>query len=127
MKCLSTALLVLCACFPAFAQNPVSVDGELRAIDAQLIPTSATDILTKTVNVFGIALTNEGASGTTCIVVDKQGTPRSLLGSAAAPLSIASGTSYVVSYGFRRRALGGITWSCAANTVTGYILYELPH
>ncbi len=111
----------------AAAQNgPVARDGEDRAIDNALVPTSPTDVITKTVNIKGIVLNNNSSTDTTCYLLDKQGTPREILGSAAAPITVSGSSQIIVAYSFKRRAIGGVTWACAANTVTGYISYEQP-
>lgn len=106
--CLSLALLFL----PVVAQQDAPYqhlkDGDYGP---SYLTTTPTDILTRTVFVTELDLTNESASTVTVDVLDKQGSPVPLLKG----VSIAAKTAYVVKYE-GRRATGGLTVSASANS-----------
>ncbi len=95
------------------------------------MPTTGTDLCTATdqaacktnrsVYVTSIMLSEESGAGDTCYIVDRQATPRGILGTAAHPQTI-NGT-FVISLPYRL-AINGLTWGCTNGTVTGYVTYE---
>lgn len=103
-------------------QGDLRFAASQKEIDPQFVPNSLTTILAATVYVNEITLTNESASDATCYAVDVTN-GRSIIGSSTAPLTVATGTTFVIDFK-GRKAPGGVKWACsAANAVTGYIMY----
>jgi hypothetical protein len=119
---LSLLLLGAAAYGQVTARYLVSEQNKREKIVEQgpsLVPLAATDIASTTTWVYMVTLTNESAGAVTCSIVDKQTTPRALVGPS---LSIAANTTYVISFPEGRKMPSGITWSCSSGTVvTGYV------
>ena len=121
-----------------FAQSatPVSrssIKGSWEEVGPVAIPTTDTDLITSTRWIASMTLTNMTGADVSCRVIDKQGTPLGMFGSAAARATITNGTALRWEYsreGDRNirttsyKMIGGITWSCSAAGVVAFIVWE---
>jgi hypothetical protein len=76
----------------------------------QRVPNSATDISTTDSWVCQIVFTNITASAVTFTVKDKATTPKYLIGSASAGVTVAVGTTYLFTAPYCVKMTGGVTW-----------------
>lgn len=125
--------LILAAAMPAQGPVPKPTQyGFTGEWGPALIPTTGTAICiaqqsdncttTKTFWITKLTLTNQANAADTCYLQDKEGTPVGFLGLAAAPVTIAASTTYViVSPG--EKMVGGATWACTAGTVSARLQY----
>lgn len=102
--------------FPIFFGAPL-------IIDAQLVPSSPTDLVVGDCSLFRIELTNETTDLVTVTIQDKQGTPRAWI----KDVPIAPNSVYGGFWIEGRRFLGGVRWSASqASAITGYIIGVKP-
>ncbi len=116
MKTISIIVaLLLLACVVLAAPPGASVAP-------QYVPATDTTVITGTVYLRELRLTNTSTSATvTCAVLDKQGTPLPLLASP----DIAPKSTLILASPGGQIMPGGISWSCSsATTVVGAIVYE---
>ncbi len=92
------------------------------SIAPRYVPDTDTTVITGTVYLRELRLTNTSTSATvTCAVLDKQGTPLPLLASP----DISPKQTILLASPSGQIMLGGVSWSCsAANTIVGSITYE---
>lgn len=120
--------LVLASLAMGQQRSGIADDRNRWDIGPSLVPAAPAAAISVSVLVLQISLTNESADAVTCSVLDKADTPRAIVGSAAAPISVPGTGVYVMTFPFGRRASGGITWSCSSGTaITGHVVFAYPN
>ncbi len=90
-----------------------------------LIPSTATNlcITTRTFYITQITLSEQSGTADTCYVVDRQGTPVSLFGVAAAKMTFPASSTTMMYSPQGRKMIGGLTWACTNGTMSAHVIY----
>jgi hypothetical protein len=116
------AIFLFAAALFAFAGTKPQQFSNSEDVDLSGVPTTPTDVVTRTVFLDAWKLSNTTGSGISCTIQNKAGTP----------VVLWTGTVPANTYGgdggdgnkLSIRMTGGITWSCTGTGVNGYLAYR---